>query len=583
MNNPIAQFLSVLGGSANPALLGQGEASLNTGNPQFRSMLMSQFGGQVIVDGEANENTEISLNANALLNAINNNTEQTNGQPLSIWQIMNTTQNQGDTKNALVLQLSQQGVDQGTIDSLVTAIEKSDLVTILQDPSLAAQLQNIVTDTNLPIDSGEMNSFVQSIINQFIDEQKSQSPLVVDVVDMDLEEFKEWKKANFVDLAAYLSTEKTKVGANGEIVKILQGPSFLAEDGQPAEKVIDIIPAEKQMTIEEFIALQQFQTVPNTQQLSGQVAPFTPIPLQAVYQNASTPTKSAVQQSTSLEDPLLANDQTTNTVFENSELSSIGQGFVPIENRPMTTADSTVPGSIIVNGQNNGSTGNAMIRNAAALGSNGNGTKTNANGNSMLTPFMTPAEMSGLITGGDGYTPSDGMMPFEATFKTASNAANPILTQPSAGQPHPATQTVAVTIQRVAANTKGGDNADVQRYRLQLDPPEMGRVDVELEFDVGNKVKAMIVADKPETLQLLQRDSHALMKALQDAGFDGVGDNNLEFSLSQNQNDSAGQGGNNPNQNGQNALQSDELETENTEMTVILDPVTGQQRINMVV
>ncbi len=69
---------------------------------------------------------------------------------------------------------------------------------------------------------------------------------------------------------------------------------------------------------------------------------------------------------------------------------------------------------------------------------------------------------------------------------------------------------------------------------MQLEPPALGRVEVRLEFSRDNRVSALIAADRHDTLDVLQRDSRALERALQDAGL-RLNDNGLTFSLRQEQ------------------------------------------------
>ncbi len=55
-------------------------------------------------------------------------------------------------------------------------------------------------------------------------------------------------------------------------------------------------------------------------------------------------------------------------------------------------------------------------------------------------------------------------------------------------------------------------------------------MDVHLSVDRDGKVQAMLSADRPQTVALLQRDSQSLQRALKDAGLN-VSDNSLNFSL----------------------------------------------------
>ncbi|MFC7332240.1 flagellar hook-length control protein FliK [Rhodocista pekingensis] len=93
----------------------------------------------------------------------------------------------------------------------------------------------------------------------------------------------------------------------------------------------------------------------------------------------------------------------------------------------------------------------------------------------------------------------------------------------AAPQTLPALQQVAVTIQRGAQEGRN-------QLTVQLRPDELGRIDVRLEFDSGGRIRARVTADNPYTLDLLQRDSRGLEKALQDAGL-RADSGSLSFSL----------------------------------------------------
>ena len=60
------------------------------------------------------------------------------------------------------------------------------------------------------------------------------------------------------------------------------------------------------------------------------------------------------------------------------------------------------------------------------------------------------------------------------------------------------------------------DGAD--RINIQLRPAELGRIEVRLEFAQDGRLSATVLADRAETLDLLQRDARVLERALQDAG-----------------------------------------------------------------
>jgi hypothetical protein len=80
------------------------------------------------------------------------------------------------------------------------------------------------------------------------------------------------------------------------------------------------------------------------------------------------------------------------------------------------------------------------------------------------------------------------------------------------GQPlQPASEQVAVQITR--AVQQGAD-----RLTINLKPASMGQISVELEVGPDNRLIAVVSAERPETLDLMQRDARALERALNDAG-----------------------------------------------------------------
>lgn len=146
---------------------------------------------------------------------------------------------------------------------------------------------------------------------------------------------------------------------------------------------------------------------------------------------------------------------------------------------------------------------------------------------------------------------------------------------------HPATQMVAATI------TKAGQS-DNKMLTLRLDPPDLGRVQVRMELTEDNVVKAIISSEKPQTHMMLQRDAHALERALQDAGLDTKG-GSLEFELAEDGSlfgDNDGRGGENDSGSGSSSggenSENDGTLIEST-MTWQVDPETGYMHYNLVV
>lgn len=67
-------------------------------------------------------------------------------------------------------------------------------------------------------------------------------------------------------------------------------------------------------------------------------------------------------------------------------------------------------------------------------------------------------------------------------------------------------------------------------FTIRLDPADLGKVEVKLAVDEDGSVKARIVVDRSETLNLLNRDARTLERAFDQAGLKTSPDS-LEFSL----------------------------------------------------
>lgn len=87
----------------------------------------------------------------------------------------------------------------------------------------------------------------------------------------------------------------------------------------------------------------------------------------------------------------------------------------------------------------------------------------------------------------------------------------------------PTTQMVGVQMTRNA-------NSQIDSFTMQLDPADLGRLEVRMNFGKDGKMSAQLIADKPETLHMLQRDQAHLERILQQSGLD-MGDGALSFDL----------------------------------------------------
>ena len=112
------------------------------------------------------------------------------------------------------------------------------------------------------------------------------------------------------------------------------------------------------------------------------------------------------------------------------------------------------------------------------------------------------------------------------------------------------------------------------RFTIRLDPPELGRVDVKMHVDTSGAVNARLTVDRPETLDLFQRDRQSLERALSQAGLD-TSKTNLEFSLRQNhQNPFSGMMGGDPHHGHPDASTASRFSLDESDDIVALPAVT---------
>jgi flagellar hook-length control protein FliK len=78
----------------------------------------------------------------------------------------------------------------------------------------------------------------------------------------------------------------------------------------------------------------------------------------------------------------------------------------------------------------------------------------------------------------------------------------------------------------IVARAEAGE----RKFEIRLDPPDLGRIEVQLNVDSSGRATSHLIADRPDTLDLLRRDAPALERALQSAGLT-TGDGALQFSL----------------------------------------------------
>jgi flagellar hook-length control protein FliK len=78
----------------------------------------------------------------------------------------------------------------------------------------------------------------------------------------------------------------------------------------------------------------------------------------------------------------------------------------------------------------------------------------------------------------------------------------------------------------IVARAEAGE----KKFEIRLDPPDLGRIEVQLNVDSSSRATSHIIVDRADTLDLLRRDAPALERALQSAGLT-TDDGALQFSL----------------------------------------------------
>ncbi|MBU99599.1 MAG: hypothetical protein CMM24_04475, partial [Rhodospirillaceae bacterium] len=208
------------------------------------------------------------------------------------------------------------------------------------------------------------------------------------------------------------------------------------------------------------------------------------------------------------------------------------QSILPIENpAPLDVASNSAnkTNNLNVQGNNGLSAGNGMTNNNQFSGGNNSPQpklENNQGGNPRASNISAASLASSPIFGLEGATTtrSDGPTgQFSLSHNgntTSTNSSAPTVQKPIT---QPATNQVFVQLTKAVQN---GQN----KITVQLRPEELGRVEVKLDIGGDGRVKAMVMADKPETLDLLQKDSRVLERALQEAGLK-TDNNSLSFNL----------------------------------------------------
>jgi hypothetical protein len=117
---------------------------------------------------------------------------------------------------------------------------------------------------------------------------------------------------------------------------------------------------------------------------------------------------------------------------------------------------------------------------------------------------------------------------FTTAIAPTTRGARPVgatIAAHSNGQTTPRAVTEQVFVQMARAAKAG-----IDRIHIQLHPASLGRVEVRLDLGHDGRVAATVIADRPDTLEMLKSDARGLERALQEAGLKADTDS-LQFGL----------------------------------------------------
>jgi flagellar hook-length control protein FliK len=541
----IAQFMAIMSGSGNSTTLrGQKalpilqelsprvdfEALLSSVTPDQRQMIL-QHGKKILGEGEDAIITLDSLKSvfpNIVQTGLHN-TDTKIDNPTHI--LLDYIQNQGNVINRDIvkIELAKFGIPAAVIDKLQDNFPAKDLTALVTDPQLKAQFEVILSDIEINVSdiAGQDTNIVSENLNDKIE-------IISEVITGILQQNR-GRIENTITFKP--NNEKMTDKALRALLEVDIQPTDPQEEFVPAQ----IVPIDQK--------IQPLQLAIMQSQMNGQELPIqTATPIAAGNNFFS------------------GNIKNTNTATQTEN-----EAEIIIPNTLQRNGGEKLPDQVV----------QSIADRLGAITQNANSNNIAAGQSDFASFISVSADGQSLLSDGD-Y-----LMPFSASFKTISQAINPLLTHANASQSHPATQMVAMTLNKLTIKGTNGDNT--QNFRIRLDPPELGKVDIEIDFIKDTqKIKAVIIVDKPETLGLLQRDANYLLKSMHDAGFGEVSSKDISFNLSS-QNDgntNDGQKQNNDNSSrilsAANNMDIDD-DAIHTQMNVIIDPVTGQQSVNMLV
>ena len=88
-------------------------------------------------------------------------------------------------------------------------------------------------------------------------------------------------------------------------------------------------------------------------------------------------------------------------------------------------------------------------------------------------------------------------------------------------------------VDQVKVNITKSAVKGVDKIDISLKPEDLGHIEIKMQLTKDGKLQAHIIASRPETMEILQKDMQILQKAFADAGFQ-TDDNSLSFAYNDN-------------------------------------------------
>ncbi len=105
-----------------------------------------------------------------------------------------------------------------------------------------------------------------------------------------------------------------------------------------------------------------------------------------------------------------------------------------------------------------------------------------------------------------------------ATATTANSSQSQQTSRIAPPPPPPPPAKPPLPVEQVALQIKKAIGAGIDKINIKLSPAHLGKVEVRMEIARDGQLSATVLADRPETLELLQRDIRGLERALQEGG-----------------------------------------------------------------